>query len=1064
MWAKTFILFLVISLSCSSALAENPGAQLLRQCNVQGGLVVHVGCGDGSLSAELANDPSFLVQGLDADPNRVGQARRRIMAAGKYGQVSVRAWDPTLLPYSNGLVNLVVVEEPGVVPETEIDRVLRPGGVACIRSGDEWKIARKPWPEEIDQWTHFLHDSTNNAVAADHRVGPPGCLRWQCGPLWSRSHEFNSSLCAMVSGGGRLFYIVDKGLTGVTTPSVPEQWTLVARDAFNGVKLWDRSIDKWGSSQWRSRALRSIPGEVPRRLVADGDRLFVTLGFRAPVSILDAATGDVLHVYEQTDPAAELRVHDGVLLVCTGQRQILAIDTNTHKTLWKSDKPVRPFTLTAAADRVFFQQGRNVVCRRLDDGAPLWSDSVTSGVGLMIAHKDRLLLLRGKNLTALSVESGKVLWDVEAGVRRREMFVAADRLWHWAGERVVGRSLDDGQVIDRPDTDDVFSPGHHLRCYQSKATEDYLITPFRGVEFVSTTGRSHYQSDWVRGPCTYGILPCNGLLYAPPHPCFCYPGVKLRGFNALAAETRDAESDEQPERERPPLFRGPAYGQVQDAAKTSEDRHDWPTYRHDASRFGASRCAVSDNLAVAWEASLGGRLTPPVAADGRVYVAAKDRHTLYALEADDGKALWQFTANGPIDSPPTVAGKLVLFGSADGHVYCLRAEDGALVWRFRAAPNERQIVVFGQLESPWPVHGSVLLADGLVYCTAGRSSYLNGGIRLFALDPSTGHVRHQARIDTWARTRRDAEGKPFIPAYHMEGTQSDILTCQNDYIYLGQTKWNLQLEQQEVPYVMPEPDKTVKAMDLSNEPYVAADAEPNQDYETHQRQWIDRTQADLLARLKQEHGAYSLGERRMGLHVFSTAGYLDDTWFNRTFWMYAANWPGFYLAHRAPKTGQLLVVGPQRTYAVQSYPSRNLQSPLFTPGERGYLLLADRNENEPVLDSRTQGTTKGWGFTRSEPPQWYRWIPTRIRAMALADDDLFVAGPPDVVDPADPMAAFEGRKGAVLCRLAADVGKTVEKHALEAPPVFDGLIVAAARVIVCSTDGRVVCFAGKSGE
>ena len=94
-----------------------------------------------------------------------------------------------------------------------------------------------------------------------------------------------------------------------------------------------------------------------------------------------------------------------------------------------------------------------------------------------------------------------------------------------------------------------------------------------------------------------------------------------------------------------------------------------------------------------------------------------------------------------------------------------------------------------------------------------------------------------------------------------------------------------------------------------------------------------------------------------------------------------------------------------------AYPRRNLQSPLFTPGERGYLLVADANDNEPLLDHRTRETTKGWGFTRARPPVWHRWVPIRIRAMTLAGDRLFIAGPPDVVKAGDPMAGVRGSLG-----------------------------------------------------
>ena len=77
---------------------------------------------------------------------------------------------------------------------------------------------------------------------------------------------------------------------------------------------------------------------------------------------------------------------------------------------------------------------------------------------------------------------------------------------------------------------------------------------------------------------------------------------------------------------------------------------------------------IVPQVSTRWQVRLQGRLTPPVVAGERLYVAAKDRHTLHALRADDGRKLWQFTAAGMIDSPPTVHGRLVLFGSAEGCV------------------------------------------------------------------------------------------------------------------------------------------------------------------------------------------------------------------------------------------------------------------------------------------------------------------------------------------------------------------------------------------------------------
>jgi outer membrane protein assembly factor BamB len=98
---------------------------------------------------------------------------------------------------------------------------------------------------------------------------------------------------------------------------------------------------------------------------------------------------------------------------------------------------------------------------------------------------------------------------------------------------------------------------------------------------------------------------------------------------------------------------------------------------------------------------------------------------------------------GRVDSPPTIHRGTVLFGSADGWVYCLRLSDGDLIWRFLAAPADVRTVANDRLESVWPVHGSVLVLGDVAYCSAGRSTWLDGGIRLYGLDPATGKILHR---------------------------------------------------------------------------------------------------------------------------------------------------------------------------------------------------------------------------------------------------------------------------------------------------------------------------------
>jgi hypothetical protein len=78
--------------------------------------------------------------------------------------------------------------------------------------------------------------------------------------------------------------------------------------------------------------------------------------------------------------------------------------------------------------------------------------------------------------------------------------------------------------------------------------------------------------------------------------------------------------------------------------------------------------------------------------------------------------------------------------------------------------------------------------------------------------------------------------------------------------------------------------------------------------------------------------------------------------------------------------------------------------------------------------------------------------------MVLAGERLFVAGPPDVVEEGDPMAAFEGRKGAKLRVVSAADGGRLAEHELDSPPVFDGMIAANGRLYISSEKGSVLCL------
>ena len=1074
---------LVVLAACAveAPAADVSAKQILDATGVQGGIVVHIGCGDGKLTAALHATDSYTVHGLDADADNVAKAREHIQSLGLYGKVSVEQWTSSRLPYAADLVNLVVSDDLGAVPMSEVMRVLAPRGVAYVGG----KKTVKPWPNDIDEWTHFLHDAGNNAVAHDTRVGLPRSMHWVAGPLWLRSHETPSGFEGMVSGGGRVFYLLDEGLIGITDQRLPERWALICRDAFNGKLLWRRTVGPWGWPEWArskfgntpwtktSGGRTVVPAQNHRRFVVDGDRFYATLGYMAPLTILDAASGKTLTTVSETMPARQIMVSDGVAVVYTqkagpaskeaDQRRgkgkskgsapsgpagkLIAVDGATGKVVWrKSIGSLHDTSLAIDGGRVIYQTGKTLTCLDLRSGKETWTTTPKEGRARTLTVCDGVVVLRGKGLEVRDARTGKEMWTKSgvASIRMApdDLFVVKGVIWPGVSTvddnkkgggkgadnaLAIGYDLRTGKERKRIFVKDLISPEHHHRCYRNKATDRYMITSMEGAEFVDLVGDNHGQNNFVRGACKLGMMPANGLLYVPPDQCFCQPGGKVLGFTAISAEDPAARKPV-PDGQR--LQRGPAFGKTGGGEACSPA--DWPTFRHDAARHGATSAAVAPDVKKSWCVKLGAGLTAPVAVGDRVYAASKDTHTIHALDATTGKTVWTFVAGGRVDSPPTIHKGLVLFGSADGHVYCLRASDGALVWRFLAAPYDRRIACFDQVESAWPVHGSVLVRDGVAYAGAGRSTYLDGGIRFYGLDPATGKIIHR---NTLSGPFPDEKGFPRDQAFHVRGANSDVLVSEGDAIYMRQKRLTPSLQYQPIQA-------------LSNK-----------------------------------------GESDVGMHVFSTAGLLDGSWYNRTFWMYTKRWPGFQLGNQAPKSGQLVVVGEENTYGVRVFYYRNCHSPMFFPGKEGYLLFADRNDNEPQivgdagsrkpvrwlpmsdyhrkdstrkLESTAFGQDKGIGYTRAEPPLWMTWLPVRMRAMVKAGETIFVAGPPDEFDEKDPYASFEGSKGARLVAVSAKEGTKLTEISLDTPPVFDGMIAAGGRLFVALEDGSLMCLTGQS--
>jgi len=203
------------------SVARRRGNRLeLDLAGVKGGVVIHLGIGDGSLAKALRANSSYQVQGLDTDPAKV-TSTRKLVADGVYGAVSVERYDET--PPISTTSPIVVAEDASGVSAEEIDRRPRPNGVALTRQDGEWVKRVKERDPRLDERTHYYYDAKGNAVSKDEVVGPPERLQMVGSPRWSRHHDRMSSLSAQVTAGGRIFSIMDEapGSPSCFLPSGP---------------------------------------------------------------------------------------------------------------------------------------------------------------------------------------------------------------------------------------------------------------------------------------------------------------------------------------------------------------------------------------------------------------------------------------------------------------------------------------------------------------------------------------------------------------------------------------------------------------------------------------------------------------------------------------------------------------------------------------------------------------------------------------------------------------------------------------------------------------------------
>jgi len=736
------------------------------------------------------------------------------------------------------------------------------------------------------------------------------------------------------------------------------------------------------------------------------------------------------------------------------QKQVLCCDLEEAKVLWsKSFDWVAPSTLSTSRGKVYFFDGKQVVALSRDDGStlwksaelPVWKEMATFYAPKLVVQGGTVMFVGGEDyvphrgsaagqVSGLSAENGKVVWTAKhlsGGYQSPEDLLVIDGKM-WAANTTSGRKespTGTGEILARnPATgkeeskfEDIPAYWFHHRCYPAKATEDYLIMSRTGTEFVDLKTGQWTLHHWVRGACLYGIMPANGLLYAPQHPCSCYIGAKMYGLTALAPASRSQKALEPvPDAQRLSVI-GDAPAKF--PQESVQEPGQWPTYRCDIARSG-SVAGVTPPTRLKWSFKLSGPATQPVIADGKLLVADKDNSVLCALAAASGQPLWRYFPGGRLDSAPAVYRGLVYFGDTDGFVYCLNLSDGRLRWRYQAAPSLARHMYLEHMEATHPVHGNVLVMNDRLYTVAGRSMFNDGGIRFLVLDALTGRKLQEHVMDDKV-PGTDEQLQMQHEILNMPMALSDLLSSNGKKIFMRYQPFDLDGNRLELIF--------------GGKRY------------GYEKGTLGEDGAKAFEPL-------STKQKGEDAHLFSATGFEDESWWHRTNWVYgnyqASGHNGYWLAGaKGTPAGRMITFDKERIYTW------------------GRLQRYFKWSEEYVFHLHAQDY--------DYQTQWSVMLPILVRAMVASDNRLYVVGPTELMRQdeikqriteeevqklmVEQEKALDGRSGSTLLTVDKQTGKILSGLGLPLAPALDGMSGAYGNLYLAATDGTVCCL-GADGE
>jgi hypothetical protein len=291
----------------------------------------------------------------------------------------------------------------------------------------------------------------------------------------------------------------------------------------------------------------------------------------------------------------------------------------------------------------------------------------------------------------------------------------------------------------------------------------------------------------------------------------------------------------------------------------------------------------------------------------------------------------------------------------------------------------------------------VLVQDGVLYAVAGRNSFLDGGMRIYGLDPKTGSIISKKDVTA--------------------GALPDVLSCDGTSIFMRHKRYDKKLNEQKggVAHLY--------------SPAGFLDGE-----------WWHRTYWLFGSFMRSNYGGWPVVART------TPAGRLmvvDDDF------LYGYGRFNQY-SHIGSHVGlgkmKYILYSKSRVVPKKPAPQKGGKAKKRGRKPSGKKVIARWTQQIPIL---VRGMVlSGGNLFLAGPPDVFGTSPEGMQ-------HPYNLAPEENLKQQD--ASIRGKNGAVLMVVSALDGKKLSELKLDAPPVWDGMAGANGRLYIAGTNGKIVC-------